>query len=88
MAENDHVLQCPVCQGHGELKRSEILKLLSDADFKKHLDVYLAELRHPTEDCEEDTAHLVSVESKSREFGTEVHRWNPQLPIWQRSPKE
>jgi hypothetical protein len=34
MAENDHVLQCPVCQGHGELKRSEILKLLSDPDFK------------------------------------------------------
>jgi hypothetical protein len=56
MAENDHVLQCPVCQGHGQLKRSEILALLSDADFKKHLDVYLAELRRPTEDCEEETA--------------------------------
>ena len=88
MAENDHVLQCPICQGHGELKRSEILTLLSDQDFKKHLDVYLAELRRPTEDCEEETAHLVSVESKAREFGQAVHRWNPQLPIWERSPKE
>jgi hypothetical protein len=88
MAENDHVLQCPVCQGHGQLKRSEILALLSDADFKKHLDVYLAELRRPTEDCEEETAHVVSVESKAREFGQAVHRWNPQLPIWERSPKE
>jgi hypothetical protein len=88
MAEKDHTLQCPVCQGQGKLLRSEILRLLSDPDFKKHLDVYLAELRRPTEDCEEETAHLVSVESKSREFGTEVHRWNPQLPIWERSPKE
>jgi hypothetical protein len=87
MAENDHRLRCPVCQGHGELRRSEILNLLSDPDFKKRLDIYLAELRSPTEDCEEETAHLVSTEAKSREFGTEYTVGTPATHLAAESKK-
>ena len=88
MAENDHRLRCPVCQGHGEFRRSEILNLLSDPDFKKRLDIYLAELRRPTEDCEGRDGPLGEHRGEIARVWHGNTPLEPQLPIWQRSPKE
>jgi hypothetical protein len=87
MSHKDDVLPCPFCAGHGGLRRSEIIELFSDPNFKQKVDSYLAEVRRPTED-NEDAATLVAPGNKPRDFYKEVHSWNPQLPIWTRSPKE
>lgn len=85
MSHKDDVLPCPLCAGQGQLQRSEIIERFSDPNFKEKVDGYLAEIRKPTEDCEEA---LVGTGAKPRDFFKEVHSWNPQLPIWRRSPKE
>jgi hypothetical protein len=87
MSHKDDVLPCPFCAGHGGLRRSEIIELFSDPNFKQKVDSYLAEVRKPTED-NEDAATLVGAGNQPRDFSKEVHSWNPQLPIWRRSPKE
>jgi hypothetical protein len=87
MSHKDDALPCPFCAGHGELRRSEIVELFSDPNFKQKVDSYLAEVRRPTED-NEPAATLVEAGNKPRDFYKEVHSWNPQLPIWRRSPKE
>lgn len=87
MSHKDDALPCPFCAGQGGLRRSEIIELFSDPNFKQKVESYLAEVRRPTED-NEDAATLVARSNKPRDFHKEVHSWNPQLPIWTRSPKE
>jgi hypothetical protein len=79
MAENKDLVKCPLCQGHGELRRLEMAERLADADLPKKLETCLAELTEPA---------ATTSDSQPRSFVREVHTWNPRLPIWRRSPKE
>lgn len=82
MAKN-HMLTCPLCQGHSQVNRSELIELLTDLNLRKKLEQYLSELVH-----EGEPAEVGAQQSQVRDFQKEVHSWNPQLPIWRRSPKE
>ena len=82
MANHD-VLKCPLCQGHGELRRSALIALLTDRSLPEQAQKYLAELL----EAEKNDMAGVSAEA-GRDFQKQVHSWNPQLPIWRRSPKE
>lgn len=82
MANHD-VLKCPLCQGHGEVRRSVLITLLTDHSLPEQAEKYLAELL----EAEKNEMAGVSAEA-DRGFQKEVHSWNPQMPIWRRSPKE
>ncbi len=79
MAEGSKV-RCPLCEGQGELLRSEIAEKFTNQELRKRLDTRIAEI------LEDSTAALAV--PKARDFQKEVHTWNPTLPMWRRSPKE
>ena len=85
MAENHDLLKCPLCEGHGEVRRSRLIERLTDHELKSKIDAYLVEIIRP-----EDHADLatVSAANGARDFQKDVHTWNPQLPMWRRSSKE
>jgi hypothetical protein len=84
MTEHRDPLKCPLCEGHGEVRRTRLIEFFSHPDLKSKIDAYLAQITHPVE----ETAELVGVGRESRDFQKDVHCWNPQLPMWRRSPKE
>ena len=70
--------KCPFCLGQGEMRRSELIERLGQA-----------ELRQEIESCLGEAAKLAPAASKGpRDFEREVHHWNPEMPMWRRSPKE
>jgi hypothetical protein len=80
MAEDSLKVKCPLCDGKGELSRSEIADRFTNQELRKRLDARIAEIM-------EDSTATFAV-PKVRDFQKEVHTWNPTLPIWRRSPKE
>jgi hypothetical protein len=79
---NDEVLQCPLCQGHSQVNRAELIGLLTDRNLRAKIERYLAELQSG------EPVPVGANRGESRDFEKDVHTWNPQLPIWRRSPKE
>jgi len=73
-------VECPLCDGRGHILRSEIVERLTTpeqrARFEARIEKLLAE------------SGLAEVQPVAHSFEKEVHQWNPQLPIWRRSPKE
>ncbi|HKN34648.1 MAG TPA: hypothetical protein VJX16_15525 [Terriglobales bacterium] len=86
MGDQDDVVKCPFCEGHGELRRTEIIDRLTGTDLPELLEIYLAELTKPAGSDENSTPGGNG--AKPRDFFQEVRSWNPKLPIWRRSPKE
>ncbi len=81
----DDVLNCPLCEGHGQMRRSELLRLLEDKSFREKIEKYLSQGKEFTDKVTISTA----VDGKqSRDFETEAHSWNPNVSPWRRSPKE
>jgi hypothetical protein len=79
MSENNDLVKCPLCQGHGELRRLEMAERLAEAELPKKLEACLTEITEPS---------ATASNSEARSFVREVHTWNPRLSIWRRSPKE
>jgi hypothetical protein len=79
MAE-DSKLKCPLCEGRGEVLRSELVDRFRNPALRKRLDRRIAEIL--------EASQLAGVGLRVRNFEKEVHTWNPTLPMWQRSPKE
>lgn len=71
-------VKCPLCEGHGQLSRPEMVGRLSDEELSQKLEEYLARLAENGE----------VLAGATRDFQRDVHTWNPQLPMWRRSPKE
>lgn len=80
MSEGSVKVKCPLCEGQGELLRSEIAERFANQELRKRLDARIAEI------LEDSTMALAAF--KVRDFQKEVHTWNPTLPMWRRSPKE
>jgi hypothetical protein len=87
MADNDDVMRCPLCHGHGELRRNQLEEWLSDPDLRGVIDRYRAQLRGPDAGAGKPVP-VTEKKNGDRNFKKEVHRWNTQLPIFSRSPKE
>jgi hypothetical protein len=85
MTEHRDLLKCPLCEGQGEVRRSQLTQFLSDPGLKAKIDAYMPH----TGPAEDETAALVGVAGQEpRNFQKDVHTWNPQLPRWRRGPKE
>ena len=85
MADHLDRMKCPVCDGQGEVWRYQLIQYFTDPELRAKIDSYLGK----TNPEEEDTAEVAQAPaSQSRDFQKDVHSWNPQLPMWRRSPKE
>jgi len=54
--------------------------MLTTPELRKRLNARIGEIL--------ESAELAGVGARTRNFEKEVHEWNPQLPMWRRSPKE
>jgi hypothetical protein len=88
MADNHELVKCPLCEGHGEVLLREVLQLLRDQTLEDKINRSLSE--SPADKCDPNSeVELVTgARSEQRDFQQDVHSWNPQLPMWRRSPKE
>ncbi len=80
MADQTEKFKCPLCEGRGEVLRSEIADQFTNPELRKRLDGRIAEVLAASE--------TAGVGPKVRSFEKEVHSWNPTLPMWLRSAKE
>ncbi len=82
---NDDLVKCPLCSGFTHIDEPELLAALRDPKIRQQVENYVANL------LQSRSAELTSVaapQSQSRDFQKEVHHWNPNVPVWRRSPKE
>lgn len=86
MTDGEDLVKCPLCEGHGELRRAELVERLSNGELKSKLDSTLTGLVQPEEEVA--VAAGAGRSNEFRDFQKDVHSWNPQLPMWRRSPKE
>jgi hypothetical protein len=79
---DDNKVKCPLCEGQGELKPSDLAVRITTPELRHRLDARIAEIL--------EHAHLTPAAAGGapRNFEKEVHTWNPTLPMWRRSPKE
>jgi hypothetical protein len=79
--ENDEFVKYPLCEGIAKVRRSDLLALLKGKKLGEKLKRNTVEF-----------TLLAKGDQESRpnpgEFGNEVHHWNPDHPLWNRSPKE
>lgn len=81
---NDDLVKCPVCGGFTHISNPELLAALQDPKIRQQIENYVGELLQSPPD------ELAKVGSgqRSQEHSRDVHNWNPNVPIWRRSPKE
>lgn len=82
---NDDLVKCPLCGGFTHVAKPELVAALNDAKIRQQIEDFVAELLHPGS-CELATAG--ATKGQSRDFDKDVHKWNPNVPVWRRSPKE
>ena len=88
MADNHHLLKCPLCDGHGEVRLSEVLQLLRDQTLEDKINRGLSESPAKERELDAEFELATAARSEQRDFQQDVHSWNPQLAMWRRSPKE
>ena len=84
MTDNQDLVKCPLCEGHGHVDRAVLTQRLNDGTLNSERDD--SKLGGV---CKAEAALDTStVGGAARDFQKEVHSWNPRLPMWRRSPKE
>jgi hypothetical protein len=82
---NDDLVKCPLCGGFTHIDKPELLAALHDPQIRQQIENNIAELlRSPLREVVGATAGG----SQGRDFNKDVHKWNPNVPVWRRSPKE
>jgi hypothetical protein len=81
---NDDVVKCPLCGGCTHVERPELVQVLKEPRIRERIEKYIAELlKSPV-----DALSAVGATPSGRDFHKDVHSWNPNVPMWRRSPKE
>jgi len=83
MTDHRDRMKCPLCEGHGEVRRSQLMEFFSDLKLENTVEGYLSMIVPP-----ERSDAVGAPASPKRDFQKDVHNWNPQVPMWTRSPKE
>ena len=81
---NDDLVKCPVCGGFTHIEKPELLAALQNPAICQQVTSYVAELLQsaPGEFA------VAAAQSQRCDFNKDVHTWNPNIPVWRRSPKE
>lgn len=87
--EDGRYLCCPMCQGKGQLHRSELIEQLSGPERDRKIRALLDKLSQEAEDTGQAPVGAASRNGDSAgAFEQEVHSWPPKRILWRRSPKE
>jgi hypothetical protein len=82
---NDDLVKCPLCGAFTHIVEPKLLAALHDPKIRQQVESYIAELlRSPSGEL----ASVATGQPERRDFNTDVHKWNPNIPVWRRSPKE
>jgi hypothetical protein len=82
---NDDLVKCPLCGGFTHVDKPELVAALGDPNIRLQVENYIAKLlRSPSGEL----AVVATGQPQDRDFNKDVHNWNPNLPVWRRSPKE
>ena len=82
---NDDVVKCPLCGGFTHVQQKELLTALQDPNLRKQIEGFVSErLQSPAKEL----AGVAPKNNRPSDFQTEVHKWNPNVPMWRRSSKE
>ncbi|MGA2648138.1 MAG: hypothetical protein ABSF15_25880 [Candidatus Sulfotelmatobacter sp.] len=79
---NDDLVKCPLCGGFTHIDKPELLTALHDPKIRQQVENYVAEL------LSGELTSVVACKPQSKDFDKDVHNWNPNVPVWRRSPKE
>jgi hypothetical protein len=82
MLEEMTKVNCPVCEGEGELSPATIVEKFVNAEERARFDARIEEIMKIY------NSEPMATKATVLNFQKEVHNWNPALPIWRRSPKE
>jgi len=82
---NDDLAKCPLCGGFTHIEKPELLAALNDRKVRQQIENYVAELLRSSSG---ELAGVAASQPQSQDFNKDVHNWNPNVPIWRRSPKE
>ncbi len=81
------VLQCPLCEGRGELPEKEMLDRLREKDLCRKIASYLENVVEAEEKVTSPEP-AYRAESVNPTFRSNVDTWNLTHFLWRRSPKE
>lgn len=83
---NDDLVKCPLCGGFTHVAKLELVSALNDPKIRQQVESFVAEL------LRSGSGELAGVAAagkpQSQDFNKDVHKWNPNVPVWRRSPKE
>jgi hypothetical protein len=82
---NDDLVKCPLCGGFTHVDRPELLEALRDPKLRPQVENFLTDLLQSERN---ELAAVGAGTPQSHDFNKDVHKWNPHLPVWRRSPKE
>lgn len=82
---NEELVKCPVCGIFTRIDKPELLAALNDPKIRQQIEDYVAGVL-PAAPAE--LAGVGATQPETRNFQTDVHNWNPTVPMWLRSPKE
>lgn len=82
---HDDLVKCPLCGGFTHIEKPELLATLRDPKIRQQVESYIAELLRSASG---ELASVATGQLKQRDFNKDIHTWNPNLPVWRRSPKE
>ncbi len=85
--DDGRYLCCPLCQGKGQMHRSDLIQRLSDPHNGEEFHLLVDQLKRQ----EEDEKSLVPTPDDGEDrdaFQREVYSWPPRRILWRRSPKE
>jgi hypothetical protein len=79
---NGHYVPCPLCEGKGQMHRSELAAKLADHDLQAKLAACREQLVKQDEGRQAETAEA------AKDFKQEVLKGPVTRILWRRSPKE
>ncbi len=83
---DEDLLRCPLLRGLDPMHRTVFMGLLNDSSVREKLEECLAEHTKAADSSMHPAA--CAQQRQPGDFEKEVHSWNPQHSLWNRSPKE
>jgi hypothetical protein len=82
---NDDLVKCPLCGGFTHVEKPELVTALNDPKIRQQIEDFVAELFRSGDG---ELAAVGTTKEETKDFNKDVHKWNPNVPVWRRSPKE
>jgi len=82
---NDDLVKCPLCGGFTHVNKPELVSALNNPKIRQQVEEYVAQL---LQSAPGELVAAGTAQPQNRDFHKDVHNWNPNVPVWRRSPKE